>query len=128
MKDIEDTITPYKDLNDILSRRSLKSPNHDKIANYLMNVNQKEIDNVDHFSEKAQPVTDILSHIENDLEILNTELEQIKDMILKYKLLIVDAYRFLPPIPESSICSFLWCSTSSELTKVTDIVKELMQE
>ena len=29
MKDIEDTITPYKDLNDILSRRSLKSPNHD---------------------------------------------------------------------------------------------------
>ena len=65
MKDIEDTITPYKDLNDILSRRSLKSPNHDKIANYLMNVNQKEIDNV---------TKDILKH---DIHVRKSDINEV---------------------------------------------------
>tara|TARA_B100001989_G_scaffold239452_1_gene203680 strand:- start:664 stop:2478 length:1815 start_codon:yes stop_codon:yes gene_type:complete len=65
IKDIEDSIPPYKDLDDILSRRSLKSPNHDKIAKYLMSINQEDIDNV---------TRDILKH---DIHVRKSDINEV---------------------------------------------------
>ena len=94
----------------------------------IISRNQKETCKVDHLSEKAKHITDILSVIDSEIEELINDRTYTEGEILKCKLIILNAYRFLPPIPESSICSFLCRSIPSELSKVKDIVKEIMQD
>ena len=77
---------------------------------------------------KKQNILQIFYLIDSEIEELINDRTYTEGEILKCKLIILNAYRFLPPIPESSICSFLCRSIPSELSKVKDIVKEIMQD